>query len=72
MAPDLPSLGMGRASEQGIRIGDRALVRLRLRGWRQQCFTCGGIDLEPLEADGNKATEQGEKQQGKEAANFHS
>lgn len=72
MAPNLPSLGMVRASEQGIRIGERAIVRLRLWGRQRQGCTCGGINLEPLEADGNKATDQGENQQGKEAANFHS
>lgn len=38
----------------------------------QEGYTCGCLNLEPFEADGNKATDQRENQQGKEAANFNS
>lgn len=38
----------------------------------QKGYTSGCLNLEPFEADGNKATDQGESQQGKEAANFYS
>lgn len=35
-------------------------------------YTCGSLNLEPFDADGNEATDQGESQQSKQAANFYS
>lgn len=60
--------------EDGERIRARHQDRVTglLWGHTPQGHTCGCINLEPFEADGNKATDQSENQQGKQAANFYS
>lgn len=69
-APNIPSLGMARIrarsqdSGMGVKSGLGYGARMR------RDYTCGSLDLEPFEVDGNKATDQGESQQSKQAANF--